>query len=412
MAEPLNASPRVLIAESEPWSRDLLTQLLLSVRCDAKVTLCENGAQALAALDEPADLIIASRELPGTDGLELLRQVRRGARAPGLPFILLSSRGDSTSVRETLALTPTAYLTKPLNFESLRERLSNLLLEAGEAVVCEVPPVMPGIELADFLEMRREASDGAPIMTEVYDAVVRSIKARSLNLRALEAEIRSDPQVTAVLLAAANSAARHREEPANTLLQALSRLGANQSMNLILGLALKRSARLDDPLLAEYAQVHWKGSLATAELARALARQQGIDAELCYCAGLLHRLGELALLRTLMEWKLAGGSLQPAQVEASLQRFGANFGSALRARWRLPHDLRDLIASVYALMGVYGRPALVMNIAGQLANLPAEEDVTAVAQGKAARLLGLDAAHLAGLRKAAGSPRPAAPTAG
>jgi len=399
MTGPSTAVPRILIAESDPWNRDLLMQLLLSVRCDARVEVYEDGKQALQALENRPDLIIASRELPGTDGLELLRQVRRGAVAPGLPFILLSNRGDSTSVREAVPLAPTAYLTKPVNFEALRERLSALLLEEGEQVYCEIPPLLPGLKLDNFLEMRREASDGAPVMTEVHDAVVRSLKARTLNLRVLEEDIRTDPQITAVLLAAANSAARHREGPVNTLMQALTRLGATQSMNLILGLALKRSARLDDPQLTGHAQMFWKRSLATAELARTLARQHGIDQELCYCAGLLHRLGELALLRTLHEWKLAGGKLEDGQVDRVIQRFGANFGSALRARWRLPLDLRELIASVYALMGVYGKPALVMNLSGQLANLAAEDDIKPVVESKAARLLGMDAASLAALRK-------------
>lgn len=395
-----NPVPRVLIAEAEPWSRDLLMQLLLSVRCDAQVEVCGDGRQALLALANPPDLIIASRELPGADGLELLRSVRRGAAPPGLPFILLSSRSDSASVREAVPLAPTAYLSKPLNFEALRERLSALLLDEGEQVFCEVPPVLPGIDLNGFLDMRREASDGAPIMTEVHDAVVRSLKARTLNLRLLEEDIRTDPQMTAVLLAAANSAARHREGSANTLMQALARLGATQSMNLILGLALKRSARLDDPLLTAPAEAYWKLSLQTAELARTLARQQGIDQELCYCAGLLHRLGELALLRTLHEWTLAGGALEAPQVEASLKRFGANFGSALRTRWRLPLDLRELIAAVYGLVGVYGKPALVMNLAGQLTSIAPDADIKPIAEGKAARLLGLNAFQLSALRKA------------
>lgn len=396
------AVPRILVAESDPWSRDLLMQLLLSVRCDAKVELCENGKQAMQALENLPDLVIASRELSGTDGLELLRQVRRGGTVPGLPFILLSSRSDSASVLDAVPLQPTAYLSKPLNFEALRERLSALLLDNGEAIVCELPPVMPGIDLNGFLDMRREASDGAPIMSEVHDAVVRSLKARTLNLRLLEQDIRRDPQITAVLLAAANSAARQREAPATTLLQALSQLGATQSMNLILGLALKRSARLDNPLLAKQAQAYWTLSRQTAELARTLARQQGIDHELCYCAGLLHRLGELALLRTLHEWTLAGGALETAQVSASLDRLGPNYGSALRARWRLPHDLRDLIASVYALMGVYGKPSLVMNLAGQLVNLPAQADIQLVANSKAGRLLGVEVAELTALRKNVG----------
>ena len=36
----LPATPRVLIAEADPWSRDLLQQVVLSVRCDAQLDVC------------------------------------------------------------------------------------------------------------------------------------------------------------------------------------------------------------------------------------------------------------------------------------------------------------------------------------------------------------------------------------
>jgi CheY-like chemotaxis protein len=110
----LPAVPRVLIAEADPWSRDLLKQVLLNVRCDARLDLCADGQQAMSMLSEiPYDLAIVDWELPGVDGLSVLRSVRQRKRNPPLPFILMSSRNDSASVREAIPLAPTAYLTKP-----------------------------------------------------------------------------------------------------------------------------------------------------------------------------------------------------------------------------------------------------------------------------------------------------------
>jgi DNA-binding response OmpR family regulator len=129
----LPAVPRVLIAEADPWSRDLLKQVLLNVRCDARLDLCADGQQAMSMLSEiPYDLAIVDWELPGVDGLNVLRSVRQRKRNPPLPFILMSSRNDSASVREAIPLAPTAYLTKPLNMESLTARLQGLLLNAGK----------------------------------------------------------------------------------------------------------------------------------------------------------------------------------------------------------------------------------------------------------------------------------------
>lgn len=398
----LPAVPRVLIAEADPWSRDLLKQVLLSVRCDARLDLCADGQEALHLLAEnPYDLVIVDWELPGIDGLNVLRNVRQRKRNPPLPFILMSSRSDSASVREVLPLAPTAYLTKPLNMESLTQRLQGLLLDAGEAVFCDAPTLAPGMTLSVYLERRRELTDGAPLMTDVQLAVKRSLHPDGLDLTSLHDEIRTDPQITAVLIAAANSAAQHHGAAVQTLSQALQRLGTGQSMNLILGLALKRSARLSDPCLADYAERYWNLSLHTAEYARTLARLLDLDQERCYCAGMLHRLGDLALLRCLQEWKQGGGALDEwEEVGDALAEFGAAYGSALRTRWRLPLELRELIAAVYQLGGgVYSREALVMNMAAQMARLTEHEGVEDLAKSRTARLLKIGLPELMRLRK-------------
>ena len=171
-------------------------------------------------------------------------------------------------------------------------------------------------------------------------------------------------------------------------------------MNLILGLALKRSARLSDASLGDYAERYWELSLHTAEYARTLARLLDLDQELCYCAGMLHRLGDLALLRCLQEWLQAGGELDDEAIGESLYEFGAGYGSALRTRWRLPLALRELIAAVYQLGGgVYSREALALNLAAQLARLRPNEGVEEISQGRTARLLKIGLPELTRLRK-------------
>lgn len=392
----MSVSPGVLVAASDPWSRELLSQLVLSVRCDASVQFCEDGLAATEACRRQAfALILAEQELAGSDGLELLRQVRSLRRGPAAqPFILISSKADAASVRAALPLAPTAYLVKPFNAENLRERLRALLLAPGESVVCELPALEQSLSLERFLQTERDATDGAPLMGEVGAAVNRCMEAANVSLEVLEQEFGHDPQITACLISAANSAARHVGMPCQTLLQALSRLGVAHALNLMLAVALQRAATLDDPLLKERAERFWQLSRDSADGAHALAELLDADAERCFTAGLLHCLGDLALLRSLQDWSNSGGELSENDVDAALAEHGASFGSALRTRWRLPLELRNLIAAAYAIdNGVFSREALIVNLAACAARLP-EDALPGLAEHKATRMLRLAPAQL------------------
>ncbi|WP_342654196.1 HDOD domain-containing protein [Pseudomonas sp. F3-2] len=392
--------PRVLIAEADPWAREMLNELVLDVRCDAQLDVCSDGKQAVELMrGYIPDLVIASRELPGVDGLSLLRGVRLLRRQPPVRFILLSNRNDSASVREAVQLAPTAYLTKPLNMEGLRHRLETLLLQDGAQVACEVPALAPGVGLDGFLEKRREVADGGPLFVDVAQAVARSKGAAGVDLKLLEQELINDPHVTAVLIAAANSASQHQGKPQQTLGQALALLGATQSANLVQGLALKRGAILTDPSLILQASEIWDVSRRTAGYARILARTLELDHERCYCAGLLRGLGDLAVIRCLQDWLHAGGTLDDATIARALEQYSAAFGSALRTRWRLPLELRELIAAVYQYnTGVYTREVLAMNLAGQMGRLGVEDPLEALAKSKSARLLKIGASDLERVR--------------
>lgn len=392
--------PRVLIAEADPWAREMLNELVLDVRCDAQLDVCSDGKQAVELMrGYIPDLVIASRELPGVDGLSLLRGVRLLRRQPPVRFILLSNRNDSASVREAVQLAPTAYLTKPLNMEGLRHRLETLLLQDGAQVACEIPALAPGVGLDGFLEKRREVADGGPLFVDVAQAVARSKGAAGVDLKLLEQELINDPHVTAVLIAAANSASQHQGKPQQTLGQALTLLGATQSANLVQGLALKRGAILTDPSLILQASEIWDVSRRTAGYARILARTLELDHERCYCAGLLRGLGDLAVIRCLQDWLHAGGTLDDATIARALEQYSAAFGSALRTRWRLPLELRELIAAVYQYnTGVYTREVLAMNLAGQMGRLGVEDPLEALAKSKSARLLKIGASDLERVR--------------
>jgi len=301
---------------------------------------------------------------------------------------------DMASVQAVRPLGLAGYLGKPCNLDELRRRLDRLLPQSAGGV--QARPSQPSGTLEAFLDRMREHNRGAPLLESVQVAVGDCLNADNLDLGSLEAKFAGDPQITARLISLANSAASHQGASCQSLAQALPRLGVKRTLNVVLAMATQRNAMLADSRLAECAQQIIVYAQDTASLADWLARRLKVDAELCYTAGLLHNIGELALLRSLQDWLDSGGELPDEAISRLLRARSAGFGSALRAQWRLPLTLRQSIAGFYALgAGVHTREALVLNLSKLLLDLPASSSVATLAEARSVRLLRIDPQMLA-----------------
>jgi len=85
---------------------------------------------ALALADEP-DLIVLDLMLPGIDGLEVCRRLRRSSR---VPILMLTARGEDTDRIVGLEMGADDYLPKPFNARELLARIRAILRRSdGEA---------------------------------------------------------------------------------------------------------------------------------------------------------------------------------------------------------------------------------------------------------------------------------------
>ena len=86
---------------------------------------CFDGDDGLElCLTENYDLILLDLNLPGIDGLEILRQFREINSST--PVLILSARGQIQDKVEGLDLGANDYLTKPFHFEELEARIRSL----------------------------------------------------------------------------------------------------------------------------------------------------------------------------------------------------------------------------------------------------------------------------------------------
>jgi CheY-like chemotaxis protein len=87
-----------------------------------------SGREALERLEgdiEPQLIVILSDiNMPGMDGLALLREIK--TRHPELPVMMLTAYGDDERRRLAAEYGAAEFLTKPVDFDFLKERLRQL----------------------------------------------------------------------------------------------------------------------------------------------------------------------------------------------------------------------------------------------------------------------------------------------
>lgn len=104
------------------------------------------------------DLVILDVMMPGLDGFEVLREIRRDAATP---VIMLTARGEDLDRIVGLELGADDYLSKPFNPRELLARVKSVLRRTAASPEEDAALVAAGIRVDPA---RREASvDGKPV---------------------------------------------------------------------------------------------------------------------------------------------------------------------------------------------------------------------------------------------------------
>jgi len=108
--------PAVLIVEDERVLAEAMSDYL--ARHGFETTMAGSGEAALDAIhrSEP-DLVVLDYQLPGMDGLEVLREIRQ--RAPQAAAVMLTAHGNVKTAVEAMRAGAFDYLTKPVDLEEL-----------------------------------------------------------------------------------------------------------------------------------------------------------------------------------------------------------------------------------------------------------------------------------------------------
>lgn len=117
---------RILIVEDETDIAELIAHNLR--RHGFEATMVHDGLSATrVALENPPDLLILDLMLPGRNGIEVLKTLRRDPRTSDTPALLLTARAQTSDRIEGLEAGADDYLTKPFSPRELMLRVQAIL---------------------------------------------------------------------------------------------------------------------------------------------------------------------------------------------------------------------------------------------------------------------------------------------
>ncbi|HVM81149.1 MAG TPA: response regulator [Stellaceae bacterium] len=122
-------SVSILVVDDEPDVAELFRQRFRHEARQGTYVLhfAASGEDALGRLAEvrPELIVILSDiNMPGMDGLTLLRELKQ--RRPDLPVMMVTAYGDEDRRRRAAEAGAADFLTKPVDFDALKARLGRL----------------------------------------------------------------------------------------------------------------------------------------------------------------------------------------------------------------------------------------------------------------------------------------------
>ena len=159
------APARVLVVDDDPNLGEVVARYL--VREGYEVEVVRDGISGLdSALTSLPDVVVLDLMLPGLDGLEVFRRLRRVAP---IPVVMLTARGSEEDRIAGLELGADDYVAKPFSPRELTARVKAVLRRAQGGVRSATGPTLRGGGLEVDLVAHQARRDRQPLVLTVKE---------------------------------------------------------------------------------------------------------------------------------------------------------------------------------------------------------------------------------------------------
>ncbi len=129
---------KILVVDDEPQVGMIFTKVLGAAGYD--VVHAVTGEDGVKRLNVNPDVIFLDIKLPGIDGVETLRRIRK--TRPDLPVVMMTAYQTVDSAVESMRLGACDYLIKPLDNTRIKEVVKHALLVGGAPSLASAPDVV------------------------------------------------------------------------------------------------------------------------------------------------------------------------------------------------------------------------------------------------------------------------------
>lgn len=120
---------KILLVDDEAEFVNTLSERIKMRNLDSGIAL--NGEEALQIVeDEVPDVMVLDLKMPGIDGMEVLRRIRRNY--PQVQVIMLTGHGSKKDEETARSLGAYEYLSKPVGLDNLIQHIKNAYAEKIE----------------------------------------------------------------------------------------------------------------------------------------------------------------------------------------------------------------------------------------------------------------------------------------
>lgn len=117
---------KVLVIDDDPITRTTLVKILENN--DLKTAIAADGKAGLSAyFEHQPDLILVDAMMPVMDGFDFIARIRDVEQDQPIPIIMLTALDDMESISRAFHVGATDFITKPINWNILAQRLKYIL---------------------------------------------------------------------------------------------------------------------------------------------------------------------------------------------------------------------------------------------------------------------------------------------